>query len=144
MPRIHFDSRSGLSLTGSIELPPGGHWKATALFAHCFTCGRNIRAARQISASLAAAGFAVLRFDFTGLGESEGEFADTTFSSNLDDLEDAANWLAEKLAAPQLLVGHSLGGTAVLAVAERLDSVRAVAPIAAQYLSTHQHKHIGE
>lgn len=144
MPRIHFDSRTGLSLTGSIELPPGGHWKATALFAHCFTCGRNIRAARQISASLAAAGFAVLRFDFTGLGESEGEFADTTFSSNLDDLEDAANWLAENLAAPQLLVGHSLGGTAALAVAERLESVRAVVTLAAPSSPEHVLKQFGD
>lgn len=144
MPRIHFDSRAGHRLTGSIELPPGGHWKATALFAHCFTCGRNIRAAREIGSALAEAGFAVLRFDFTGLGESEGEFADTTFSSNLDDLEDAANWLAEKLAAPQLLVGHSLGGTAALAVAERLDSVRAVATLAAPASPEHVLKQFGD
>ena len=144
MPRVHFDSRAGLSLTGSIELPPGGRWKATALFAHCFTCGRNIRAARQISSALTAAGFAVLRFDFTGLGESEGEFADTTFSSNLDDLEDAAHWLAENLAAPQLLVGHSLGGTAALAVAERLDSVHAVATLAAPSSPEHVLKQFGD
>ncbi|MDZ7826133.1 MAG: CocE/NonD family hydrolase [Gammaproteobacteria bacterium] len=110
MPRIHFESRTGVRLTGSIELPPGGHWKATALFAHCFTCGRNLHSARRISGALAAQGFAVLRFDFTGLGESEGEFADTNFSSNLDDLEDAAAWLAEHLAAPQLLVGTRWAG----------------------------------
>lgn len=144
MRRIHFDSRAGLRLTGSIELPPGGHWKATALFAHCFTCGRSIRAAREIGSALAEAGFAVLRFDFTGLGESQGEFADTTFSSNLDDLEDAANWLAENLAAPQLLVGHSLGGTAALAVAERLDSVRAVATLAAPSSPEHVLKQFGD
>lgn len=131
MPRIEFSSRTGLTLTGNVELPPGGVWQATAVFAHCFTCSRNIKAARRISRSLARAGFAVLRFDFTGLGESEGDFADTTFSSNLDDLEDAAQWLAGHYAAPQLLLGHSLGGAAVLAVAERLESVRAVATLAA-------------
>lgn len=131
MPRVEFASRSGVTLTGNVELPPGGVWQAAAVFAHCFTCSRNIKAARRISRGLAQAGFAVLRFDFTGLGESEGDFADTTFSSNLDDLEDAARWLAEHYAAPQLLLGHSLGGAAALAVAERLDSVRAVATLAA-------------
>jgi putative redox protein len=144
MPRIHFDSRAGIRLTGTVELPPGGHWKATALFAHCFTCGRNLHSARRISDALAAQGFAVLRFDFTGLGESEGEFADTTFSGNLDDLEDAAGWLAEHLAAPQLLVGHSLGGTAALAVAERLDSVRAVATLAAPASPAHVLSQFGD
>ncbi|TVS08918.1 MAG: OsmC family protein [Gammaproteobacteria bacterium] len=144
MGRASFASRSGHELTGSLELPPGGEWKATALFAHCFTCGRNIRAARDITRALAAAGFAVLRFDFTGLGDSEGEFEDTTFSSNLDDLEDAATWLGETLAAPQLLVGHSLGGTAALAVAERLDSVRAVATLAAPAQPEHVLKNFGD
>jgi putative redox protein len=131
MSRILFNNRTGLELAGTLELPPGGIWQATAIFAHCFTCTRNIKAARNITRALAEAGFAVLRFDFTGLGESEGDFADTTFSSNLDDLEDAAAWMDEHYAAPQLLVGHSLGGAAVLAVAERLESVRAVATLAA-------------
>lgn len=131
MSKIRFTNRAGLELAGSLELPPGGAWQATALFAHCFTCTRNIKAARNITRALAAAGFAVLRFDFTGLGESVGDFSHTSFSSNLDDLEDAAAWMAETLASPQLLVGHSLGGAAVLAVAERLDSVRAVATLAA-------------
>lgn len=141
MSRVQFDNRTGMTLTGDLELPPGGDWRATAVFAHCFTCGRDIRAAREISRSLARAGFAVLRFDFTGLGESEGEFADTSFSSNLDDLEDAAGFLAERLAAPQLLVGHSLGGTAVLSMAERLDSVRAVATLAAPSSPTNVLRH---
>lgn len=131
MPKIHFENRNGQRLAGNLELPAGGDWQATALFAHCFTCTRNIKAARNITRALAEAGFAVLRFDFTGLGESEGDFADTSFSSNLDDLEDAAQWLAQELAAPQLLIGHSLGGTAMLAVAERLESVRAVSTIGA-------------
>ncbi|WP_376695330.1 bifunctional alpha/beta hydrolase/OsmC family protein [Wenzhouxiangella sp. EGI_FJ10305] len=144
MSRIQFDNRDGVTLTGTLELPPGGHYRATAVFAHCFTCGRDIRAAREITRALADADFAVLRFDFTGLGESEGDFADTTFSSNLDDLEDAAGYLAEKLDAPQLLVGHSLGGAAVLAVAERLDSVRAVATLAAPSSPTNVLKHFDE
>lgn len=143
MSKIHFSNRDGLSLTGNLELPPGGVWQATALFAHCFTCSRNIKAARNISQVLAKAGFAVLRFDFTGLGESEGDFADTSFSSNLDDLEDSAGWMAEQLEAPQLLIGHSLGGAAVLAVAERLDSVRAVATLAAPASPEHVLKLFG-
>ncbi|MFU8876676.1 MAG: alpha/beta fold hydrolase [Wenzhouxiangellaceae bacterium] len=137
MTKIRFSNRDGIELTGNLEYPPGGAWQATALFAHCFTCTRNIKAARNITRALARAGFAVLRFDFTGLGESEGDFADTTFSSNLDDLEDAAGWMAEHLQAPQLLVGHSLGGAAVLAVAERLESVRAVATLAAPASAAH-------
>src|SRR6056297_3129549 len=131
MSRIQFETRNGIKLIGSLELPPGGTWQATALFAHCFTCTRNLKAARQITRALAGAGFAVLRFDFTGLGESEGDFSDTDFSSNLDDLEDAAAWVADELDSPQLLVGHSLGGAAALAVAERLQSIRAVATLAA-------------
>ena len=144
MSRIHFTNRNGIQLAGNLELPPGGHWQATALFAHCFTCTRNIKAARNITRALADAGIAVLRFDFTGLGESEGDFADTNFSSNLDDLEDAATWLADNLAAPQLLVGHSLGGTAALAVAERLNSVRGVATLAAPASAEHVLDQFGE
>src|SRR6056297_2604940 len=144
MSRIQFETRNGIKLIGSLELPPGGTWQATALFAHCFTCTRNLKAARQITRALAGAGFAVLRFDFTGLGESEGDFSDTDFSSNLDDLEDAADWMAEALDAPQLLVGHSLGGAAVLAVAERLESVRAVATLAAPADVEHILKHLGD
>ncbi len=144
MSRVTLTTRQGLTLAGTLELPPGGVWKATALFAHCFTCGRNIEAARTITAALAHAGFAVLRFDFTGLGESEGDFVDTAFSSNLDDLEDAAAWLSTHLAAPQLLLGHSLGGTAVLAVAERLAGVKAVATIGAPASPDHVLSQFGE
>jgi len=144
MSRIRFTNRAGHELTGDLDLPPGGHWQATALFAHCFTCSRNIKAARNIARALADSGFAVLRFDFTGLGESEGDFADTTFSSNLDDLEDAARWMSDELSAPQLLVGHSLGGSAVLAVAERLDSVNAVATLAAPASADHVLRQFGE
>lgn len=144
MSRIRFTNRDGVTLTGTIEMPPGGQYRATALFAHCFTCGSDVHAAREITRALAAADFAVLRFDFTGLGESEGDFADTTFSSNLDDLEDAAGYLADQLEAPQLLVGHSLGGAAALAVAERLESVRAIATVAAPSSPTNVLKHFDE
>lgn len=144
MSGITFTNRDGVTLSGDLELPPGGEYRATALFAHCFTCGSDIRAAREVSRELAKAGIAVLRFDFTGLGESEGDFADTTFSSNLDDLEDAAGFLADTAAAPQLLVGHSLGGAAVLAVAERLDSVRAIATVAAPSSPDNVLKHFDE
>ena len=144
MSRIEFTSREGHTLVGTLELPPGGVWQATAVFAHCFTCSRNIKAARSITRSLARAGYAVLRFDFTGLGESEGEFVDSSFSANLDDLEDAAAWLGEHFAAPQLLLGHSLGGAAVLAVAERLDSVRALATLAAPSSPAHVLKQFGD
>jgi fermentation-respiration switch protein FrsA (DUF1100 family) len=143
MTKILFHNRAGLELVGNLELPPGGDWQAAAVFAHCFTCSRNIKAARNITRALAEAGYAVLRFDFTGLGESEGDFADTTFSSNLDDLEDAAGWVSEHYAAAQLLVGHSLGGAAVLAMVERLDSVRAVATIAAPADPEHVLKQLG-
>ena len=137
MSKIRFTNRAGLELVGNLELPAGGTWQATALFAHCFTCTRNIKAARNITRALSRAGFAVLRFDFTGLGESDGDFSNTNFSSNLDDLEDAAAWMGEHLDHPQLLVGHSLGGAAVLAAAERMDSVRALATLAAPASADH-------
>jgi uncharacterized OsmC-like protein/alpha-beta hydrolase superfamily lysophospholipase len=105
--------------------------RAVALFAHCFTCGKDNKAARRIAEGLKLHGIAVLRFDFTGLGASEGEFANTTFSSNVDDLVAAADHLREKLAAPAILVGHSLGGAAVLAAAHRIAEARAVVTIGA-------------
>lgn len=137
MSKIHFQGAEGQRLTGTLDQPDQGPSRAVALFAHCFTCTRNIKAARHISQALTEAGFSVLRFDFTGLGESEGDFADTTFSSNLDDLEAAAKWLGRELSPPQLLLGHSLGGAAALACAERLPSVAAVATIAAPSSPAH-------
>lgn len=110
---------------------PLGTVQATAVFAHCFTCSKDLKAARQLSRSLAQRGIAVLSFDFAGLGSSDGEFAATTFSTDVDDLVAAAGYLADTIAAPSLLVGHSLGGAAVLVAATRLDSVRAVATIGA-------------
>ena len=103
--------------------------RAYALFAHCFTCSKNIKAATTISRSLTEAGFAVLRFDFTGLGQSEGSFSDSNFSSNVDDLIAASEYLSEHYKAPSILVGHSLGGTAALQAAHRIPSAVAVASI---------------
>ena len=128
---VTFQGKAGQMLTGILELPSNLSPRAMALFAHCFSCSKDIAAARIISRELAAKGIGVLRFDFTGLGKSEGDFADTNFSTNLDDLEAAANWLAEHHSGPDLLVGHSLGGAAVVTVASRLPMVKAVATIGA-------------
>lgn len=121
----------GAALAARLELPARGAPRAAALFAHCFTCSKDLGVSVRVSRALAARGIATLRLDFTGHGESEGEFADTTFSSNVDDLVAAAGWLEAEVAAPRLLVGHSLGGAACLVAASRLPSVRAVATIAA-------------
>lgn len=134
--RITFPGHDGQSLAARLDMPDGPHL-ATALFAHCFTCGKDIPAARRIAGRLAAMGIAVLRFDFTGLGHSEGEFANTSFSSNVADLEAAARYLAGRGMAPALLVGHSLGGAAVLRAAPEMDSVRAVATIGAPFDPAH-------
>jgi putative redox protein len=134
--RITFHGASGEELAARIELP-AGEPLAWALFAHCFTCSKDLRAAREITRTLAGRGFAVLRFDFTGLGESEGDFADTNFSSNVDDLVAAADWLREERAAPRLLIGHSLGGAAVLVAAGRIEESAAVATIGAPSETEH-------
>ncbi|MCV2889548.1 bifunctional alpha/beta hydrolase/OsmC family protein [Ruegeria aquimaris] len=128
--RITFAGHDGSQLAARLDLPEGPVL-ATALFAHCFTCSKDIPAARRIAARLAAMGIAVLRFDFTGLGHSEGEFANTTFTSNVDDLDAAATYLAGRDMAPALLIGHSLGGAAVLRARARIASVRAVVTIGA-------------
>src|SRR5207302_3035816 len=116
---------------------PIGEPAAYALFAHCFTCGKDILAAKRIAAGLTARGIAVLRFDFTGLGASEGEFANTTFSSNVADLVAAANHLRKMYRTPAILIGHSLGGAAVLAAAAQVPEARAIATIAAAADSAH-------
>jgi putative redox protein len=126
--RIHFTNRDGHKLAGLIDTPAAGA-RAWALFAHCFTCSKNLKAATHIVQALNDAGIAVMRFDFTGLGQSEGDFADTSFSSNASDLIDAARWLASEYSAPALLVGHSLGGTAALRAAGEIPYAVAVATI---------------
>lgn len=128
--RATFPGSGGDELAARLELP-GGPVRAFALFAHCFTCTKDVLAARRIASSLAAAGVAVLRFDFTGLGSSEGDFANTNFSSNVEDLVRAADYLRRSYAAPTILIGHSLGGAAVLAAAERISEAKAVVTIGA-------------
>lgn len=128
--RFTFTGKKGDLLAARIDRPAGPA-KAHALFAHCFTCTKDIFAANRIAQGLVAAGIAVLRFDFTGLGASEGEFANTNFSSNVDDLVAAADHMREQLSAPDILIGHSLGGAAVLVAAGRIPECRAVATIGA-------------
>lgn len=128
--RFDFTTKGGQKLAALLE-QPDGDVRACALFAHCFTCSKDILAARTIARALSAQGIGVLRFDFTGLGSSEGEFENTNFSSNIADLICAAKALSERVAPPTLLIGHSLGGAAVIAAAQHLPSVRAVATIGA-------------
>lgn len=134
--RFDFPNAHGEKLAALLDRPDGPV-RAVALFAHCFTCGKSNRAARHIAEGLKLHGIAVLRFDFTGLGASEGEFANTTFSSNIEDLVAAADHLRSTLAAPAILIGHSLGGAAVLAAAHRIPDVRAVVTIAAPFDPAH-------
>lgn len=129
--QVRFRSSGGVELAGALHRPDAGNPRAYALFAHCFTCTKNVKAAVNIAEALCLEGIAVLRFDFTGLGQSEGDFADTHFSSNVQDLLDAAEYLKNEHQAPDILVGHSLGGTAILAAAHRIDSAVAVATIGA-------------
>jgi len=136
--KLEFENADGQTLAGLLETPPDDIPIARyALFAHCFTCGKDIASASRISRAMAGRGIAVLRFDFTGLGNSDGDFANTNFSSNVQDLLDAANALAEEYEAPELLIGHSLGGSAVLAAAHQLDAVKAVATIGAPATASH-------
>ena len=128
--KFTFTGHAGDDLSARLDMPDGPV-RAVALFAHCFTCGKDIAAARRIAQRLAVTGIAVLRFDFTGLGHSGGEFANTTFTSNAEDLVRAAQALTDRGMAPGLLIGHSLGGAAVLAAAGRMPSVRAVVTLAA-------------
>ncbi|MEO1106314.1 MAG: bifunctional alpha/beta hydrolase/OsmC family protein [Pseudomonadota bacterium] len=138
--RITFAGHDGGQLAARLDLPDGPVL-ATALFAHCFTCSKDIPAARRISARLEAMGIAVLRFDFTGLGHSEGEFANTTFTSNVEDLIAAATYLADRNMAPALLIGHSLGGAAVLRARAGIPSVKAVVTLGAPADPSHVSHH---
>ncbi|MEO6652747.1 MAG: alpha/beta fold hydrolase [Ilumatobacteraceae bacterium] len=134
--RITFPGSREADLAARLDLPAGPP-RAYALFAHCFTCSKDIRAASRIAAVLTDHGFGLLRFDFTGLGASDGEFENTNFSSNVDDLVAAAGWLREHHSAPQVLIGHSLGGAAVVVAASQIPEVAAVATIGAPSDSGH-------
>lgn len=125
---ISIPTSSQLNLSARLDLPDSVP-TVTVLFAHCYTCGKDALAASRISKNLAEHGLAVLRFDFTGLGESEGEFEDTNFSSNVQDLIEAAHWLEQHYETPSLLIGHSLGGTAILAAAHQLPKAKAFVTI---------------
>lgn len=134
--RITFAGHNGDTLAARLDMPDGPHL-ATALFAHCFTCGKDIPAARRIAARLAGMGIAVLRFDFTGLGHSEGEFSNTSFTSNVEDLIAACTYLDGEGLPPSLLIGHSLGGAAVLKAAAELPQIKAVATLGAPFDPEH-------
>ena len=141
--KLTFKGHSGEMLAARLDLPEGPHL-ATAIFAHCFTCSKDIPAARRISARLAAMGIAVLRLDFKGLGHSEGEFSNTTFTSNVDDLIAAARHLERKNMPPSLLVGHSLGGAAVIKAAVEIPTISAVATIGAPADPEHVSHNFGQ
>lgn len=141
--RITFSGHSGHTLAARLDLPDGPHL-ATALFAHCFTCSKDIPAARRIAGRLASLGIAVLRFDFTGLGHSKGEFKNTTFTTNAQDLKAAAAALAQRGMAPSLLIGHSLGGAAVLRVADEIEGVKAVVTLGAPFDPGHVTHNFGD
>ena len=133
---VRFENALGTTLAGALELP-AGRVRGVALFAHCFTCSAQSHGARRVSLALAAAGIATLRFDFTGLGRSGGDFADSHFGANVEDLIAAAAHLEATVGAPAILIGHSLGGAAVIAAAGRLPSVRAVVTIGAPFDPAH-------
>lgn len=134
--KITFEGHDGSTLAARLDLPSGPHL-ATALFAHCFTCSKDIPAARRIAARLAGMGIAVMRFDFTGLGHSEGEFANTSFTSNVEDLLAACQYLEGRGMTPSMLIGHSLGGAAVLKAASQLPQIKAVATLGAPFDPEH-------
>ncbi len=127
--KVEFTNKNGYKLSARLELPATSHPHTFALFAHVFTGNKNLTAVRHISRALTVEGIGVLRFDFTGLGESEGDFTDTTFTSNVDDLIAAAQFLETHYEAPAIMVGHSLGGAAAIFAAAQLDSVRAIATV---------------
>jgi putative redox protein len=129
--KLRFTGMQGDELSARIDLPENDDPQAFVLFAHCFTCSKNLKAVGNIARALTEKEFAVFRFDFTGLGESEGDFSDTNFSSNIGDLVEAAEFMTAEFKAPDILVGHSLGGAAVLLAAHKITSCKAVATIAA-------------
>ncbi|TRO66711.1 bifunctional alpha/beta hydrolase/OsmC family protein [Christiangramia sabulilitoris] len=138
---VSFENSEGTQLKGILELPSNRQPENFILFAHCFTCNKNFHAPTNISKNLASNGFGVLRFDFTGLGESEGEFEDSSFSGNVEDLIAAANFLGKEYKSPSILIGHSLGGAAILFAASQIESVQAIVSINAPSNLSHLKKH---
>jgi putative redox protein len=140
--KVEFEGHSGAALAARLDLP-AGRPRACALFAHCFTCSKDIAAARRIAGRLTAEGYAVLRFDFTGLGHSEGEFGNSGFAGDVADLLSAAAWMNDNGMPPALVIGHSLGGAAALAAMPEITQARAVAVIGAPADPAHVLKHLG-
>lgn len=139
--KLNIQNAKGFQLQAHLELPERGDPSHFAIFAHCFTCNSNLKPVKNISRALTGHGFGVVRFDFTGLGESEGDFADSYFSANVDDLLAVHEFMANNYKAPSLLIGHSLGGAAVIVAASQLPSVSAVATIGAPATVSHVKKH---
>ena len=139
--KVSFKNSESIELKGILELPTGKKPHTYVLFAHCFTCNKNFHAPTNISRSLSAQGYAVLRFDFTGLGESEGDFPNTNFSGNVNDLIAASNFLSKEHKAPQILIGHSLGGAAALFAAKEIPSIKCLATINSPSSLEHLQKH---
>ena len=134
--KYFFENSSGIRLSGIIDRPAGSI-RATAMFSHCFTCTKDLKAIVKISRKLAELGIAVLRFDFTGLGDSAGEFSDTNFDSNCDDVLAAHQFLSAQIQPPSLLIGHSLGGAAMMTMASRFESAQALTTIASPSSTKH-------
>ena len=135
--KFEFKNSNGDTLSGALDQPSDGPSQGVALFAHCFSCGKNVLAASRVSRELRDRGFTVLRFDFTGLGESEGDFADTNFSTNVEDLRAAIDAMRQENMAPGILIGHSLGGAAMLYLADEIEEVKLVATIGAPSEARH-------
>lgn len=141
LQKVTFKNAKGETLVGRLALPANQVPHNFVLFAHCFTCNKNFKAVKNISKALTAEGYGVLRFDFTGLGESEGEFSDSNFSGNVEDLVEAATYLKENYTSPTLIIGHSLGGAAAILASQKIPSIRAIATIGAPSSPLHV-KHI--
>jgi uncharacterized OsmC-like protein/pimeloyl-ACP methyl ester carboxylesterase len=141
--QLTIQNRDNITISARLEQPNDQHPLAYAIFAHCFTCSKSLRAVNSISRALTSKGIAVLRFDFTGLGESEGDFAETNFSSNVSDLLDVSEFLEKNYLAPSILIGHSLGGAAVLMAAKYLDNITAIATIGSPSEPVHVQNQFG-
>ena len=141
--KTEFAGAAGDKLAAALELPRQTP-KAWALFAHCFSCSKDIKAAREVARALRAEGYGVLRFDFTGLGASEGDFANTNFSSNVEDLVSAADFLRAEFSAPSIIVGHSLGGAAAIVAAKKIPELKGVATIGAPSEASHVVHQLGD
>jgi esterase/lipase len=141
MEKLSFTGSNGHTLSAKLDIPDEGEIKAYALYAHCFTCSKEIFAANRIAIALNALGIAMLRFDFAGIGQSEGDFADTNFTTNIEDLTQAYKFMTAQGMSPDILIGHSLGGSACLAAASTMPNVKAIATIGAPADVTHVTHH---